>query len=125
MSDALRVGVGPVLLRIPRWIWGRVIRRTARTLAAQVAHIPDRLKRERDLAVSEIVRTGRPVRPETIAAALELAPELVRADLEDLERKMIFLHRDREGAVEWAYPVTASRTPHRVRWEDGLAVQAA
>jgi hypothetical protein len=56
---------------------------------------------------------------------LGLEPEVVRADLEDLDHRMIFLHRDREGAVEWAYPVTASRTPHLVQWKDGPEVQGA
>lgn len=125
MSDSLRVGVGPVLLPIPAWIWPRIVRRAARKLAAVAARVPDRQKRERDFAVSEIVRTGRPVEPEAMAAALDLPVGVVRTDLEELERRMIFLHRNPEGAVEWAFPVSAARTPHRVRWKDGAEVQAA
>lgn len=125
MSDSLRVGVGPALFPLPAWIWRRVVSRTARRLAAEVARVPDRQKRERDFAVSEIVRTGRPVEPEAIATGLDLPLDVVRTDLDDLDRRMIFLHRDPAGAVEWAYPVSAARTPHRVLWEDSREVRAA
>jgi hypothetical protein len=38
---------------------------------------------------------------------------------------MTFLFRNEHGAVEWAYPVTAARTPHRVAFSTGERINAA
>ena len=39
-------------------------------------------------------------------------------DERDRERSLFFLVRDGDGAVSWAFPVTAARTPHHLvpRW---------
>jgi hypothetical protein len=45
--------------------------------------------------------------------------------LTDLEARKIFLFRDGEGSVVWAYPVTAEQTPHRIRFRSGETLYAA
>jgi len=45
--------------------------------------------------------------------------------LDELEKKMTFLYRDEQGAVLWAYPVTAARTPHRITFSSGERISAA
>ncbi len=125
MSDALRVGIGPLLVPVPALIWRRVVATTARRLAADVARLSDRQLRVRAAAVTELARSGRAVSAEAIAARLELPPDAVVADLAELDRRLIYLHRDDTGAVEWAYPVTAARTPHRVRLAGAEPIGAA
>ena len=45
--------------------------------------------------------------------------------LDDLEKHMTFLFRNAQGAVEWAYPVTVARTPHKVTFSSGEKLFAA
>jgi hypothetical protein len=79
----------------------------------------------RDFVVLEIPRVGKPLSPEHIAQALGLPLTRVAEILDELEHNMTFLFRDEQGAVEWAYPVTAARTPHRVTFRTGKQTNAA
>jgi hypothetical protein len=80
----------------------------------------------RNLVVLELPRNhGRPIPPAQIATALRLQPDHVTKLLEDLERHLFFLVRDRRGSVSWAFPVTCHRTPHRLRFSTGERIFAA
>jgi hypothetical protein len=80
----------------------------------------------RNYVVLEMPRHhGRPIRPAEIAAALRLKIERVLELLDDLERHLFFLVRDRHGNVSWAFPVTSDATPHRLRFSSGERVFAA
>lgn len=63
--------------------------------------------------------------PETIAAKLNLPLRRVNAILAELEEKLFFLVRDERGYVCWAYPVTATRTPHVLAFDSGELIYAA
>jgi hypothetical protein len=84
---------------------------------------------EHHLVRNYVVRTlpafGKPLSPERIAAALELAVDRVVDILGDLERRLTFIFRDEQGAVAWAYPVTVERTPHRLTFSTGEQIYAA
>jgi hypothetical protein len=80
----------------------------------------------RNFVVLELPRNhGRPLSPARIAAALHLEAALVIQLLDDLERHLFFLVRDRRGNVSWAFPVSSDRTPHRLRFSTGERVYAA
>ena len=49
----------------------------------------------------------------------------VTSILADLEARKGFLFRNEDGAVVWAYPVTAEPTPHRIRFKSGETLYAA
>ena len=68
---------------------------------------------------------GRPVTPQQIVGALHLKLEEVKDLLDDLERHLFFLVRDRRGNVSWAFPLTSDRTPHRLRFSTGQRIFAA
>ena len=77
-------------------------------------------------AVSKVEHiAGVPLAPEYIAEKLHWPLDRVNVTLEDLERRMTFLYRDSEGAVAWAYPVTADETPHHVTFDTGERINAA
>lgn len=65
--------------------------------------------RVRDFVVLEMPRRGMPLSPEDIALGVDLSLPRVAEILDDLERHLAFLYRNREGAVTWAYPVTVER----------------
>jgi hypothetical protein len=80
----------------------------------------------RNFVVLELPRNqGRPLRPAQIAAALRLEPSLIIQLLDDLEKHLFFLVRDRRGDVSWAFPVASDRTPHRLRFSTGERIFAA
>jgi hypothetical protein len=81
--------------------------------------------RIRNYVVTEIPRVGRPLSPQSIALRLDIPQHRVVDILADLEAHMTFLFRDEEGAVEWAYPVTAAPTPHRMTFSSGERISAA
>jgi DNA-binding MarR family transcriptional regulator len=79
----------------------------------------------RTFAVQELPRTGKPLSPAHIANALGLEPGLVTDLLTDLEKHLFFLVRNGRGDVNWAFPVTADRTPHGLRFSTGEKIFGA
>lgn len=80
----------------------------------------------RNFAVRELPRNhGRPLTPPRIARALGLDLRRVDRLLDDLEKNLFFLVRDRRGEVSWAFPVTSDRTPHRLRFSTGERISGA
>ncbi len=78
----------------------------------------------RNFVVRELPRNqGRPLDPVQIARSLHL-PD-VPALLDDLEKHLFFLVRNRSGQVSWAFPVTSDRTPHRLRFGTGERIFGA
>jgi hypothetical protein len=63
--------------------------------------------------------------PEMMSEAFGLPLGRLNAILDDLEKNLFFLVRDAAGAVNWAFPVTTDRTPHRVRFPAGEQAFAA
>ena len=68
---------------------------------------------------------GRPLTPAQIANALGFPVEMTAGILDELERHLFFLVRDRRGNVSWAFPVTCDRTPHRLRFSTGERIFGA
>ena len=125
MDRSLLLGLRRWLLRIPRPVWQAEVARGARAAQRSLAFMTPDHRRVRDYAVRELPRFGAPIPPETIARDLGLDLERTIVILEELERKLTFLYRDENGAVTWAYPVTAATTPHRVTFSSGEAIYAA
>jgi hypothetical protein len=125
MGNNLLLGRGRWMLPIPAALWQPRLARDARRLEASLGFMSPEHHRVRNLAVREIVRTGQPLPAPTISQTLGLNPARTEEILGDLERHMTFLFRNEQGAVSWAYPVTAEETPHRVELDSGQRVFAA
>jgi hypothetical protein len=81
--------------------------------------------RVRDFVVAEIARTGTPLTTEEIAAGTGVPGPRAESVVQDLEDGKTFLFRSDGERVDWAYPVTAERTPHRIRLDSGERFFAA
>ncbi len=81
--------------------------------------------RVRNFVVQELPNAGQPLTAELIAQRLNLPLARMQVILDDLERRLTFLFRNDKGGVEWAYPVTAAKTPHRFTLTSGEALYAA
>lgn len=125
MTDSMRLGLGPLLLPVPGLLWKRLVAKQAAGFRRSFARLPEAHRRVRAFVVAEIARLGKPVEPERVARELGLPPERVERILAELEARLLFLFRDGRGAVEWAYPVTAAATPHRVQFDGREPIFAA
>ncbi len=122
-TNSLLLGIGRRMISIPAFIWQRQAQPDMHT--APTAFMTPDHHRIRDFVVTELPIMGRPLPPGLIAARLGLPLEKAVTILDDLEKHLTFLFRDEAGAVVWAYPVTAARTPHRFIANTGEALYAA
>ena len=119
-DNSLLMGVWRYMVPLPRQVWQSHVRgNTVLDFMSEEHH------NVRDFVVREIPGVGKPLTPEFIAQALNLAPTRVVGILDELEQHMTFLFRNEQGAVTWAYPVTVDQTPHRVTFSTGEQTHAA
>ena len=85
MKNSLLLGLGRLMIPIPRFIWRRQVRGSARKTRARLASLPDEHTVIHYFCVSELPRAGEPLSPETIAQKLHWPVDRVNATLEDLE----------------------------------------
>ena len=121
MHDKLLYGAGRHMLPLPGPIWRGQIPHGSEHLA----FMTEAQHRVRDYVVVELPRYAAPLPPAKIAKDLDMPPEQVAGILDELEKRLTFLFRDESGAVLWAYPVTAERTPHGVTFSTGEQLYAA
>lgn len=125
MSDSVLMGTGRWMIPIPGWMWRRQVAGGEKRLKASLGFMSEDHHRVRYFVVREIPRAGAPLSPEFISRMLDLPAPRLNQILDDLERNLTFLYRNPRGEVEWAYPVTTDRTPHRVRFSTGETISAA
>ena len=125
MGDTLLMRRKRRMFRLPAAIWKRNVRSEARRAAARLEFMGPDHHRIRNFVVAELPRTQQPLSPEAIAAGVGLDIERVGEILDELEERLTFLYR-RDGLnVDWAYPVTAEKTSHRVTFDNGERFFAA
>ena len=125
MSGRLLMGLGRHMIPVPRLLWQWQARRGAQRTVGHLDFMAEEHHLVRDFVVRELPSVGEPLSPEFIAGKLDLPVPRVETILDELEKHMTFVCRDTEGAVAWAYPVTAERTPHQVTFSTGEQVYAA
>lgn len=119
MSGHLLIGVGREIYSVPDDAFQKSVKELPVRMASPLAFMSRNHHSVRDFAVRELPRQDRPLSPRQIAQVTGLTPQDVSAILADLERNLFFLVRDPEGNVSWAFPVTTSETPHRLRFSTG------
>ena len=124
MFERILLGVGRRMVPVPEWLFRPMVKRDTKKLARRGDLEPDQ-RRLQHFAVREITRRREPIAPEVFAAELELPLDEVSLILDELESRMTFLCRRGGEDVDWAYPVTAEDTSHRVRMDGGEAFSAA
>ncbi len=125
MGNRPLVGLGRYMIPIPRFLWRRRVAREVPAIERRLAFMSVDHHRVRDFVVREIARAGKPLAPERIAEELSLPVPRIKEILDELEKGLTFLFRNEEGAVAWAYPVTADPTPHHATFSTGERLDAA
>ena len=125
MSGKLWTGTGRYMLPVPGFLWRRQVRRRSQSIRASLSFMSEEHHLVREFAVRELPGAGKPLSAGFIGAALDLPAGRVSAVLADLEKRRSFVCMNDEGAVEWAYPVTVSKTPHKVTFSTGERLHSA
>jgi hypothetical protein len=113
------------MIPVPGVLWQWQIRKRAAETKAHLGFMSEEHHLVREFAVRELPNVGEPLSPEFVAEELDLPIDEVKSILGDLDKHMTFVCRNAEGAVVWAYPVTAERTPHHVTFSTGEELYAA
>ncbi len=125
MNDNLLLGLLRYTVPIPPALWKRQVAQNARNADAGLGFMTADHHRVRNFVVRELARRGEALSPECIAQELSLPLAQTNLSLDELEKHMTFLFRNKQGAVTWAYPVTVDKTPHHVRLSNGKQTYAA
>jgi hypothetical protein len=125
VGDTLLMRRKQRMFRLPAAIWKRNVRSEAHRAAARLEFMGPDHHRIRNFVVAELPRAQQPLSPEAIAEDVVLETERVGEILDELETQLMFLYRRDGRNVDWAYPVTAEKTPHRVTFDNGERFFAA
>jgi hypothetical protein len=125
MSGRALIGLGQHMIPVPHMLWQWQVRRGAQRAKAHLGFMSEEHHLVREFAVRELPKVGEPLSPEFIAEDLNLPLARIEGILDELEKHMTFVCRNSQGAVVWAYPVTAESTPHRVTFSTGEQVYSA
>ena len=125
MEDKVLKGQDQQILEIPSAMWKQHLTQIPQHSRSRLSFMTDQHHQVRYFVVRELVKQGKPVEPALISEVLKIPLEQVKVILEELESKLFFLVRDGQGAVAWAYPVTAEPTPHRLNFSTGERLYGA
>ncbi|MDH3258006.1 MAG: hypothetical protein OEM19_00885 [Deltaproteobacteria bacterium] len=125
MGNILRRGLWRLMLPIPEALWQKRISAVGRRIEAELAFMEEDHRRVHHFVVRELPRIGRPLPVEFVSENLDISVERVAAILDELDSRMLFLLKNSEGSVLWAYPGTAEKTPHHVTFSTGEKIYAA
>lgn len=125
MSGTLLTGEGREVRRVPDDAFLQAIRRIPARMASRLAFMTQDHHTVRNSVVREMPRQRRPLSPREIANVTGLSLPNVSALLSDLEERLFFLVRDSDGNVNWAFPVTTTVTPHKLKFSTGESIFGA
>ena len=125
MSGHILMGVGREIQSVPDDAFLKSVKGLPARMALRLAFMSRDHHAVRDFVVRELPRRNRPLSSRQIAQATGLRVRGVSAVLAELERDLFFLVRDSDGNVNWAFPVTTSRTPHRLTFSTGEKIFGA
>ena len=125
MKNSVLVAKGSQFFEMPVTEWKEQLESAPQHIQLRLSFMTEDHHRVRYFVVRELPRFGQPIPPEMIARELSLPINRVISILDELERNLFFLVRNRQGAVEWAFPVTAASTPHHLTYNTGEQFNAA
>jgi hypothetical protein len=125
MKDKLMLGLWRYMLKVPPFLWEKQISRAKKKFEAENSFMTKEHRLVHHFVVRELPCAGKPLSPEQIADKLTVPITRVKTILNDLEKRMTFLFRNKKGEVVWAYPVTVDKTPHHLTFSTGEQLYAA
>ena len=125
MEEKIFLGRDKNMLEVPESTWKQHLTQIPQHSQSRLSFMTETHHQIRYFVVKELANRQKPIEPELIFEVLNLPFELVKATLEELERKLFFLVLNEQGAVAWAYPVTVEITPHKMNFNSGERLYGA
>jgi hypothetical protein len=125
MMKSVLVGKGNEIEEMPQTAWEQELALVPEHQEARLGFMTDEHHAVRYFVVKELTRQGIPLEPGLISDRLDLPEPRVVEILDELEKNLVFLVRNDNGAVSWAFPVTVDRTPHRLSFSTGERLYGA
>ncbi|UCF30469.1 MAG: hypothetical protein JSV26_10510 [bacterium] len=125
MKEKIRRGFWKHLLPLPGSLLEKGADRARKAIKTELAFMTEEHRRVHHFVVGQLPAVCEPMAPVLIAEGVDLPVERVVTILDELEERMTFLFRNREGSVVWAYPVTVEATPHHLTFSTGELIYAA
>jgi hypothetical protein len=125
MAEKIFLGRSQQMVDVPQATWKEHLTQVPQHSQTRLRFMTEAHHQVRYFVVKELVNRQKPVEPEFISKALSMPLAQVRDILEELERKLFFLVKDKQGAVIWAYPVTVEATPHKLSFSTGERLYGA
>lgn len=125
MGGYILFGRDRQISEIPRQMWEGHLAGAPDHSKHRLSFMSEDHHRVRYFVVRELPAHGAPIEPGMISQALQLPLEQVGVILDELEKNLVFLVRDEQEAVAWAFPVTVEPTPHRLEFSTGEQLYAA
>ena len=125
MSGTLLMRRRRRMFRVPSFVWRRSVSSEKRRAAGRLEFMGPAHHLVRNFVVTELARGQQALSAEAIAEGVGLGSERVLDIIDELEAQLTFLYRSDGRNVDWGYPVTAERTPHRVTLDNGERFFAA
>ena len=110
---------------IPSDAWKQHVAQTAQDISKMLSFMTKAHHQVRYFVVRELPRIGKPIPPALISEKLNLSVSETTEILEELERNLFFLVRNKQGDVTWAFPITVEKTPQRLTFSTGESLNAA
>lgn len=127
MKDRIMLGLWKYMISLPPFLMDmkKQIEREKTRYEAAMGFMREDHRRVHHFVVRHLPASGKPLSPDVIAGNTGLGRDHVISILDDLEKHMTFLFRNKHGDVTWAYPVTVERTPHHLIFSSGEQIYAA
>ena len=125
MDPELHIVENGSLTSLPTAEWKQLVLDAVERGRKRLAFMSADHHKIRRAAVTELVRTGKPIAPGSFASQFEFPLPRVVEILVELERHLFFLVRTSEVAVSWAFPVYNDKSPHKLTFSTGERLYGA
>lgn len=96
MKDKLMLGLWRYMLKVPPFLWEKQISKAKKKFEAENSFMTKEHGLVHHFVVRELTYIGKPLLPEFIANKLNLSISRVKVILDDLEKRLTFLFRNKE-----------------------------
>ena len=119
------MGIWHFMIPLPLFLIKINVNTMAKAICRKSADVSDEERKVHYFVVKSLSDTNEAVTLEYIADQLGIPIERVTAIVDKLERMKTFFYRYDCTGINWAYPVTAEDSGHKVTFDSGAQLNAA
>jgi hypothetical protein len=125
MPNDIKICRGNEIEIKPRSEWIEALLNIEKKGDPRTAFLKDNHRKVRYYLVEYLPKIGKPISSISISEELNIPLSEVECILDELLKNTIFILRDGNGDVTWAFPVTIDKTPHRFTFNTGEVAYGA